>query len=534
MNIYDLLYDFSSNMAFAKIPQLLNEYQSGHDQLSQSESNFLLAIENRFRAIISTYHAWMKNGVIDDARQLNKPLTQQMIIDEYLTIQQKSKGFVCIAVGQLLHDIRVEKKNNISNLEYIRLLDKIAASTLSVLDNVKNNVILSSKATYQTSAEAIDDVKSGIYTNGLNGYTQFINALNGRYLPFTQEDDPFRSREKNDGSYQGGCSGHVATWCKGINKSGFYSSMYCLDAETYESQHHQVVDHLCADWVSDFYAETDFRMLLSNLLDHVQSDKVYRLFIHPGTDEAHVMGLRYISSCHSFECFDPNYGTFVFEQRECFIIFLANLLCDEYFSFLTVKNVVKGELKLYESGNQPENAIPSIPPLTTQLQMTAGEINAIENELTFSLSAEAMMRGIKLEDHSYLQRHWSNILAGAGAGLSVSRLLPYLTQGTSLMNPVTAALTATCIAAGIVVESNSKLISSIGKAAFMYLLNGLLWPFPDKEIDVSKYEKEHLWVDKRCNNGIGSHAFLFKTRTSGDEDIDAKQCHDKHLHIKSV
>lgn len=509
-------------LAFANISQLIKNYQGTHAPLRAGQADFLMAIDNRTRAIIATYHGWLKHGIVEDALHLGKKVTQGLIVDAYVAMQKKIIGFLCVTVGTLLHDVRAEKERASTwwDLTYNKLLTEIEGNITSVLDNISKNILLKDFVDYSSVTDIIDKIK--FYDDTLSRQTSLARLLHGRMLPFSQSLDPLRSRKLRNGVFDGSCYGHVKSWCNDISRHGYCEKFHCLDTEVMDYQEHQKLTLLHASWVCDIYAKTDLKQVLASMLSSVKADRTYILHLMSYSGHGHVIGIRLIQASHDVEFFDPNFGTFVFDKQENFCKYLADLLCGEYYDLFVHKNIVGGELRLHESGVQPLDAKPCLPSFgQTQKYETRYAKNAYR-ALSSSLYEVAYQNRSYLIDISYTERHQQDMLSSAALGTIFASMAVFISNSLIVELDAVPILTiyASVIAAGVVIENKSRVISSVLGGLRGYLRFDHDESVSDRRMSKMRFDKKHPWVNNMSRDSeVDNNVFLFNTRNRSSPDL---------------
>lgn len=415
--------------------------------LTIRERNLLISFRNRALNIMTEYRECLHHSPIEYAIQQGNIYTQDHISKIYVEKRNQAIKVAKKKLERLLHDVSIEYKKAQFDLNHKNTFTKIAWA-LSDIEFHIGATLKNIDSKYTLDNKIIDRKFFAFY---------FASVMQGRYLPFSQGSDPFRDEHS-----KGECFGYVKAWSNEVSQYGHSINLHCLDDEVNDIQSNQLGYGSIGGTMFDFHADTDFRTLLNNILDHIQPEKIYNLQLSFSISEGHAIGLRYIADSKEYEFFDPNLGTFVFGNRENFVAFLSLCLLYTYFVALTKNGLVSGFISLQETGIQPVHAKPSVPE-TTKLRS-----DHKNDDYIYSLSEIAKDHETELSDASYIRRHWPSIVAGGLLGLigNLSTVLSYLLIARKSISLSTFGLMlAVCEAAGLAIECNSNYISSTLVAA---------------------------------------------------------------------
>lgn len=429
----------SFTLASAKIE--ISDFISKSLAITDDEINFLENIRKRIDIVHNAYRDLIYNALYRQKNQsipFQPSITQESIMNDAARQQTDMLGFTWATVKELLASTTAAK-NNSTHKSYKKLLNFVEECFTGVLDNIKLNIVNNPIQTSNKNDKDTFTARLINYTNGYigfynekyfyandNAHVKLINSMGGRYIPFGQHLDPLRGKELVRGvtaESEGLCAGYTKAWCDEIKKYGHAVKLPRLDDYVYYRQfQHTFNDKFFSDWKKDFSSQTDFRILIDDMLNCMQPEKIYELVWDSDTGKPttpkHATGIRLIPGQDSVEFFDPNFGIVVFDHRMQFTSWLAHYLCLDNFNMLVDDNSVGGTLSLHALKNQPANAIPSIPPLQSKSENTEPEKN-----LRHTLAATAAINNIKLSDRGFLRRHWFDILHSAPVFLLTTSIL---------------------------------------------------------------------------------------------------------------
>lgn len=338
--------------------QLLKEYINDKNAWIASFSEFNCLPSDIKTSVLSIFSqlnllfaqkGWLKGGLIADyyAKQSigeqALPPTQQELINEALQVDRDTREFTIQTLGQT--------KGTLSELLARKdLPDRLDAILKAINSYVKGTI--ANTAAQMTDQETLEAVLT-------QPPIMLAQELKVAFTLTDQSADPL-AEKKNEGH----CFGHMIMWRDNVTSNPIPSStlLYRANPDSYQHQTTQTATE--PDFKSVFSKNKTIRSAVQEIIPKISPANVYRFSLYyydaiTNKLEAHAMGIRQLHR-GGYEFFDSNYGTFVFQnavQLEKWLVSLIRLY--------TFNNIMETtcSLRVYSIGQQPSNAVASIPTL---------------------------------------------------------------------------------------------------------------------------------------------------------------------------
>lgn len=256
-------------------------------------------------------------------------ITQIDLINEAIDVLQKGTKFSIIMADQILKDIQNEPQSKLTEKNKIRVEDvkRVAQNNYFQVSLWNANAFLARPIYY------------------------LANQLEARYIPFSQRFDPLIGKD-----FHGACYGHVLSWRDEIVATGKYLAMPRLDRNTFLYQKNQSTNFIM---ITGFQKSICRWKAIEKIIASLRDEYIYELSfcwknLSGHSLSGHSTGLRKFKT-GEVEFFDVNFGLFIFKNSQTFRVWFIYLLF-EYHDYLF-------HIELNKIGVQPDNAIPTIPPI---------------------------------------------------------------------------------------------------------------------------------------------------------------------------
>lgn len=397
---------------------------------------FLNNLRNRVTAIEATQKSWLNIGglVSEEKNGLHKDkITQKALLDEAKQTHIRTLGFTLTTVQKLYDDIRemigkiketlkisafdlaklkidwkkIKEKNAEKEMEvdYLAFLWELQVYFEAILEPIKKRTMMVTTLAKPTPSLEIKEDEEKFFSSS-NALFTLIEALGGRYIPFSQGLDPLAGTLLIDGKpaqFKGHCIGHVKSWAQTIKK---------LKAHVSPGSDHDVVTMQASFTWKDIPKEdhklkysgtTNFQVAVNELFIKINPHNIY--WLNVTTDEklleSHAIGVHCFPGTKEVEIFDPNHGIMVFNDHQAAKVFLAIFLCQKY------GVETGGEVCLYNLGEKPKEAKPSIPPLRVEgekLSTVFLKLEEIEHTIPLTSTVVQKFSSSSREEKIILQR----------------------------------------------------------------------------------------------------------------------------------
>lgn len=247
-------------------------------------------------------------------------------------------------------EIEVEKEKEIEESEKGK--EKIHAHKTESASTQKNDVSFQLALTDEEENTLEGD--RDLYRNA--------KALGAKYYPYTQAANALAGQKKKGDEFlsKGMCDGLSRAWSDEIMEKGKSLKQPVSDKRvTYYQENQEPV----SKYLENLHANEKIKYFSYNvvndklvlaLLDNINDDSIYLIGFYPAQEVPHSSGVRKLKN-GQIEFYDPNFGIFVFPDRNDFQVWFQHDLLPKYAGELG------GKLQLINAGKQPSNATASLP-----------------------------------------------------------------------------------------------------------------------------------------------------------------------------
>jgi hypothetical protein len=341
--------------SLAKVERKIELYRKAHaggffskPSILAKEDAFLSKIQNDLQEIFTVNRDWLKDGLIAKAmrdEQAAADLTQAALNEEAGIAYLEKIAYTWFRAKQIIQAVDDEEKQHAS-AAYRDFLAQIQDCLAKAIAPLQQHVVKENETTIETKLE--EGAQETFFQDPLafnpgrafigDHSTLLCHLLGGRYLPFKQAYDPLCGAKEeqqedlleSDGAY---CYGHVMQWAKDIAEKGYAQTIGCADKQVFMQQKQQLQTRFYQHhnlFSLHFNEQTPLLPLISQIVNALDEQHLYSLsFQYEHIN--HRTSLRRIPNSSSIEFFDPNQGTFVFDDREIFKYWLSYFLCHTYF-----------------------------------------------------------------------------------------------------------------------------------------------------------------------------------------------------------